>query len=77
MTSGGMDDEDAGIQCREMDIRRGSKKEQAECKRNKVNTKKEQAERKRNKVNENRRREGEKEKRANGGGECRKTRMRG
>ena len=47
--------------------RRCSKKEQAECKRNKVNTKKEQAECKRNKVNENRRREGEKEKRANGG----------
>ena len=23
MTAGGMDDEDAGIQCREMDIRRG------------------------------------------------------
>ena len=65
MTSGGMDDEDAGITMpgnghteRPDDIRRnghrrGSKKEQAECKRNKVN--------------EKRRREGEKEKRANGG----------
>ena len=72
MTSGGMDDEDAGIQCREMDIRRGrmtsgrmddggcSKKEQAK-------RKKEQGKRKKEQVNENRRREGEKEKRANRG----------
>ena len=50
--------------------RRGSKKEQAK-------RKKEQGKRKKEQVNENRRREGEKEKRANGGGECRKTRMRG
>ena len=65
MTSGTMDDEDAGIQCREMDIRRGRMTsgrmdtEEAQ-KRNRLNVK-------RNKVNENRRREGEKEKRANGG----------
>ena len=68
MTSGGMDDEDAGITMpgnghteRPDDIRRngrrrGSKKEQAECKRNKVNKKKEQAKYKRNKVNEKRNR---------------------
>ena len=51
MTSGGMDDEDAGItmpgnghterpdDIRQNGHRRGSKKEQAECKRNKVNEK--------------------------------------
>ena len=74
-----MDDEDAGIQCRRNEHterpddsrrngrRRCSKKEQAECKRNKVNEKRNKVNEKRNKVNENRRREGEKEKRANGG----------
>ena len=58
MTSGGMDDEDAGIQCREMDIRRGrmtsgrmddggcSKKEQAKRKKEQGKRKKEQAKRK-------------------------------
>ena len=54
MTSGGMDDEDAGIQCREMDIRRGRMTsgrmdtEEAQ-KRNRLNVK-------RNKVNEKRNR---------------------
>ena len=51
MTSGTMDDEDAGIQCREMDIRRGrmtagtmddedaQKRNRLNVKRNKVNVK--------------------------------------
>ena len=54
MTAGGMDDEDAGIQCREMDIRRGrmtsgTMDDEDAQKRNRLNVK-------RNKVNEKRNR---------------------
>ena len=68
MTSGTMDDEDAGIQCREMDIRRGrmtsggmddeeaQKRNRLNVKRNKVNEKRNRLNVKRNKVNEKRNR---------------------
>ena len=68
MTSGGMDDEDAGItmpgnghterpdDSRHNGHRRGSKKEQAKRKKEQGKRKKEQAECKRNKVNEKRNR---------------------